>query len=154
MRSFDYHNKFVFSVFFFFQAEDGIRDYKVTGVQTCALPISKERLAFILEDAKVRVLVTQERLLASLPQHQATVIRIDAEWPEIAKEDSANFDSGARPHHLAYVIYTSGSTGKPKGVMLEHRNVVSFFTGMDGRIPHQPGNVWLAVTSLSFDISV
>ncbi len=51
------------------------------------------------------------------------------------------------------MIYTSGSTGKPKGVMIEHRNVVNFFTGMDRAIGSEPG-VWLAVTSISFDISV
>jgi acyl-coenzyme A synthetase/AMP-(fatty) acid ligase/acyl carrier protein len=50
-------------------------------------------------------------------------------------------------------MYTSGSTGRPKGVMLEHRNVVNFFTGMDLAIGSEPG-VWLAVTSISFDISV
>jgi non-ribosomal peptide synthetase component F len=55
--------------------------------------------------------------------------------------------------NLAYVIYTSGSTGKPKGVQIEHRNVANFFVGMDDRVGKEPG-VWLAVTSLSFDISV
>ncbi|MEQ9004148.1 MAG: LLM class flavin-dependent oxidoreductase, partial [Pseudomonadales bacterium] len=57
---------------------------------------------------------------------------------------------------LAYVIYTSGSTGRPKGVMIEHRNVINFFAGMDDRVPEADtaGGVWLAVTSLSFDISV
>ena len=59
----------------------------------------------------------------------------------------------AASHNLAYVIYTSGSTGKPKGVMVENRNVVNFFTGMDRAIGCEPG-VWLAVTSVSFDISV
>jgi amino acid adenylation domain-containing protein len=54
---------------------------------------------------------------------------------------------------LAYVIYTSGSTGRPKGVMVTHRNVVNFFTGMD-RVLGPPPGVWLAVTSISFDISV
>src|SRR5205814_3906749 len=57
-----------------------------------------------------------------------------------------------RPEDLAYVIYSSGSTGKPKGVMVEHRNVASFFTAMDARVD-KPGT-WLAVTSISFDISV
>ena len=61
--------------------------------------------------------------------------------------------SSAASHNLAYVIYTSGSTGKPKGVMVENRNVVNFFTGMDRAIGCEPG-VWLAVTSVSFDISV
>ena len=55
--------------------------------------------------------------------------------------------------NLAYVIYTSGSTGKPKGVMVEHRNVLSFFAAMDRVLGTEPG-VWLAVTSISFDISV
>ena len=61
-----------------------------------------------------------------------------------------------QPHHLAYVIYTSGSTGLPKGVMVEHRNVVNFLIAMDRCIERSPdgGDVWLAVTSLSFDISV
>jgi natural product biosynthesis luciferase-like monooxygenase protein len=62
------------------------------------------------------------------------------------------------PENLAYVIYTSGSTGKPKGVMVEHRNVVNFFAGMDAHLgadlsANKP-LTWLAVTSLSFDISV
>jgi len=59
----------------------------------------------------------------------------------------------AGPAHLAYVIYTSGSTGRPKGVMLERRNVASFFLAMDQRLGREPGT-WLAVTSISFDISV
>ena len=58
------------------------------------------------------------------------------------------------PEHLAYVIYTSGSTGQPKGVMVEHRNVVNFFAGMDERVGSDEPGTWLAVTSLSFDISV
>jgi natural product biosynthesis luciferase-like monooxygenase protein len=58
-----------------------------------------------------------------------------------------------RAEHLAYVLYTSGSTGRPKGVMIAHRNVVNFFAGMDQQLGTKPG-VWLAVTSISFDISV
>ncbi len=60
----------------------------------------------------------------------------------------------ADPRRAAYVIYTSGSTGKPKGVVVTHRNVMNFFAGMDERVPRRDGARWLAVTSLSFDISV
>jgi natural product biosynthesis luciferase-like monooxygenase protein len=114
----------------------------------------KDRIAYMVEDAKVPVLLTQERLLGDLPKHRATVICLDADWPSIATESAEPFDGGAEPRHLAYVIYTSGSTGKPKGVMVEHRNAVNFFTGMDHHLGSDKPGVWLAVTSLSFDISV
>src|SRR5947207_1321609 len=55
---------------------------------------------------------------------------------------------------MAYVIYTSGSAGTPKGVMVSHHNVVNFFRGMDERLGGPNPGIWLAVTSISFDISV
>ncbi|OLC94175.1 MAG: hypothetical protein AUH86_15120 [Acidobacteria bacterium 13_1_40CM_4_58_4] len=113
----------------------------------------KDRIAFMLEDSKAALLVTQQSLLSRLPNQQVSLVCLDADWPEIARENSDNVDSGIEPRNLAYVIYTSGSTGKPKGVMVEHHNVTNFFTGMDQRIGEEPG-VWLAVTSISFDISV
>jgi natural product biosynthesis luciferase-like monooxygenase protein len=114
----------------------------------------RERLAFMIEDAKVKVLLTQERLEAALPPGPAQRVRLGTDWPLIGAEPAENVDRGVAAHHLAYVIYTSGSTGKPKGVMVEHGNVINFFAGMDARIPHSPGATWLAVTSPSFDISV
>ena len=113
-----------------------------------------ERLAFMIEDAQVKVLLTQERLTAILPPGAVYRVRLDADWPLIGAEPAQDMDRGVAPHHLAYVLYTSGSTGKPKGVMVEHRNVLNFFVGMDERIQHRPGATWLAVTSPSFDISV
>ena len=119
----------------------------------------KDRLAFMVEDTATPVLLTQSHLVSSLPPHQAKVVRVDADWELIAEQNEENVFSGVASHNLAYVIYTSGSTGKPKGVMVQHGNVINFFTGMDERIgdaaSHQdsPGS-WLAVTSLSFDISV
>ncbi len=80
------------------------------------------RLAFMLEDAAVPVLLTQERLVAGLPPHRATVVALDA----AGLADSADGDDlpgGASPDNLAYVIYTSGSTGQPKGTLITHRNV-------------------------------
>ncbi len=114
----------------------------------------RDRIAYMVEDAKVPVLLTQERLRSDLPKHRAKVICLDSDWPSIATESAEPFDGGAEPRHLAYVIYTSGSTGKPKGVMVEHRNVVNFFAGMDRHLRDDAPGTWLAVTSLSFDISV
>ncbi len=114
----------------------------------------RDRLAYMIEDAKVPVLLTLDHLRSDLPPHHAQVLALDTDWPGIDQEADAAFDGGAMPHHLAYVIYTSGSTGKPKGVMVEHRNVVNFFTGMDQHLGGDDVGTWLAVTSLSFDISV
>lgn len=113
-----------------------------------------ERLAWMLEDAKAPVVLTQAHLAASLPPTTATVVTID-ERPLAGAEDFAeNLASGVDPAGLAYVIFTSGSSGRPKGVMLEHRNVVNFFAGMDDALGFERPGVWLAVTSISFDISV
>lgn len=115
----------------------------------------RDRVAFMIEDSDVPVLLTQSHLMADLPPHRARVVRLDTCEQLTADAPTTNPVSGATASHLAYVIYTSGSTGKPKGVMVEHRNVVNFFAGMDARIPQDGADrSWLAVTSLSFDISV
>jgi natural product biosynthesis luciferase-like monooxygenase protein len=114
-----------------------------------------DRIALMIEDAGLQAIVTQASLrsgLVTLPSTQT--IAIDTQWAEISRQPLTNPNSGVKPAHLSYVIYTSGSTGKPKGVMVEHRNVVNFFTGMDAAIDRDDSSVWLAVTSLSFDISV
>jgi len=113
-----------------------------------------ERIAFMIEDAQVRVVLTQSWLDKDLPELHAQVVHMDADWNIISTESKKNIHSGVKPDNLSYVIYTSGSTGKPKGVMVCHGNVVNFFVGMDAVIPHDPSGVWLAVTSISFDISV
>ncbi len=112
-----------------------------------------DRIALYLEDSGAAVVVTDASLAADLPPHKAQVLELDSD-PRIAAAAADNINSGVSADDLAYLIYTSGSTGRPKGVMIEHRNVSNFFTGMDGRIRHDPPGVWLAVTSLSFDISV
>ncbi|MFB3786195.1 MAG: MupA/Atu3671 family FMN-dependent luciferase-like monooxygenase [bacterium] len=114
----------------------------------------RERLAFMVQDTRVPVLLTTSRLAGNLPADKAQIVCLDTDWETIARESPENERVAVRPEHLAYVIYTSGSTGNPKGVMLEHRNVINFFTGMDERLAHDNPGVWLAVTSLSFDISV
>ena len=114
-----------------------------------------DRVALMLEDSQAPVIVTQQSLVAALVvANGVEIVAIDTQWDQIATQPQTNPDSGVQPAHLSYVLYTSGSTGKPKGVMVEHRNVVNFFTGMDAVIECDPPGVWLAVTSLSFDISV
>ena len=114
----------------------------------------RDRIAFMIEDSEVPVVLTQGALAHRVAGGAAKCVSVDTDWGEISTQSEDNLSGGAEPHHLAYVIYTSGSTGKPKGVMVEHRNVVNFFAGMDDEIAHDPPGVWLAVTSLSFDISV
>ena len=112
-----------------------------------------DRIALYIEDSGAPVIVAQSTLVDSLPAHQAQVLVIDQD-PAIASQPDTDSASGVSVSDIAYMIYTSGSTGRPKGVMVEHRNVANFFRGMDDRIRHDPPGVWLAVTSLSFDISV
>ena len=112
-----------------------------------------DRIAFILEDANMPVLITQESLLNLLPPTKATVIDLDVAQGEIAREKR---DSGARDvtaENLAYVLYTSGSTGKPKGVQITHRNLVNFLLSVQKEPGLQAKDTLLAVTTLSFDIA-
>ena len=113
----------------------------------------KERLSLVIEDSGMKVVLTTAEARQKLPLELSGITVVDAEDPGLTALSSDEVVSSAKSHHLAYVIYTSGSTGKPKGVMVENRNVVNFFTGMDRAIGCGPG-VWLAVTSVSFDISV
>lgn len=113
----------------------------------------QDRLSLVMEDSGMPLLLTTAKSRGRIPLASGKVKIVDAEEALIALESSAPVVSAAASSNLAYVMYTSGSTGKPKGVMVENRNVVNFFTGMDRAIGCAPG-VWLAVTSVSFDISV
>jgi non-ribosomal peptide synthetase component F len=77
-----------------------------------------ERLAFMLADAGAPVLVGEARLLDRLPSGGAALVRLDADWPQIAREPEQAPAPDLEPQHPAYVIYTSGSTGTPKGVVV------------------------------------
>ncbi|HEX5656765.1 MAG TPA: AMP-binding protein, partial [Polyangiales bacterium] len=107
----------------------------------------RDRIALMLEDANARLVLTQGSLAGQLPGPEKLAIETLREGPD------GTPDVPVRPEHLAYVIFTSGSTGRPKGVMVQHGNVLNFFAGMDRALGVEPGR-WLAVTSISFDISV
>ena len=107
----------------------------------------------MLSDSQARVLLTQEQLLPDLTADVQRVC-LESSWTQFAGESDENPATESTAENLAYVIYTSGSTGRPKGVMISHRNVVNFCAGMDQCFPPEDGATWLAVTSISFDISV
>ncbi|MBV1882890.1 MAG: LLM class flavin-dependent oxidoreductase [Pseudomonadales bacterium] len=126
----------------------------------------RDRIALMISDSEAHILLTHSKLENEIPSNDAKILCLDKE-PYIKNELSGlpdttevadNHASIVTPSNLAYVIYTSGSTGKPKGVMVEHRNVINFMAGMDDTLDFQMGRdkpgTWLAVTSISFDISV
>jgi amino acid adenylation domain-containing protein len=112
-----------------------------------------ERIRFVIDDSRASVVLTNERSRAQLPALSARVVSVDSQDATVAGQNGEMLSFAATGANLAYVIYTSGSTGQPKGVMVERRNVLSFFAAMDRILGTKPG-VWLAVTSIAFDISV
>ncbi|KAF0113617.1 MAG: non-ribosomal peptide synthetase [Rhodobacteraceae bacterium] len=110
-----------------------------------------DRLALYAEDSGCPVIVTESTVAEALPKGPALLV-LDTD-PRLATAPATAPINGPTADDPAYVIYTSGSTGRPKGVVVGHRNVMNFFAGMDDTLGTDPGT-WLAVTSLSFDISV
>jgi amino acid adenylation domain-containing protein len=113
----------------------------------------RDRIAFMLEDAEVPVLLTQQPLLENLSPGNAKVVLIDSHWPEISDSSATSPALNLDPENRAYVIYTSGSTGKPKGVEVRQRAVVNFIATMAEEPGLTADDRLLAVTTLSFDIA-
>jgi amino acid adenylation domain-containing protein len=114
----------------------------------------QDRLSFMLEDAQIKVLLTQQQLVESIPQHQARVVCLDSDWEKIEQNCQSNPLNTTTPDNLAYVIYTSGSTGKPKGVLVNHCNVVRLFTATNSWYNFKSQDVWTMFHSYAFDFSV
>jgi len=110
----------------------------------------KERLAFMLRDSQVPVLLTQSRLLDELPESEARVICLDQDWEVIALEREENPSISLRADNPAYLIYTSGSTGTPKGVLGLHQGAINRFHWMWQTYPFKAHEVCCQKTSLSF----
>jgi amino acid adenylation domain-containing protein len=113
----------------------------------------KERLALVIEDSGMNIILTSAGTRGNDQPDFGDVTILDVNDPMLSQGSRDAVTSATTSRNLAYVIYTSGSTAKPKGVMVEHSNVLNFFTGMDRAIGCDPGT-WLAVTSVAFDISV
>ena len=113
----------------------------------------EHRLAFMLEDAKASLLLTQQAKKATLPPTQTQIVLLDdvnafATFPD---DNPAPVNA---PEDLAYVIYTSGSTGNPKGVMIPRLALVNFLHGMTESPGLKSTDILLAITTISFDISI
>ncbi|HQA67127.1 MAG TPA: amino acid adenylation domain-containing protein [Aggregatilineales bacterium] len=113
-----------------------------------------DRLAFMIEDSGIRLLLTQSHLLKKLAVRPPEVLCLDADWPSIEPECAENPASGVTPRNLAYVIYTSGSTGRPKGVMVEHRSVVNHNLSMVRRFGLRPDDRVLQFATINFDAAL
>jgi amino acid adenylation domain-containing protein len=113
----------------------------------------KVRQAFMIDDARMPILLTQRDLAAGLPTTAAKIVCLDAEWESIAQLDSVPAGP-VDERNLAYILYTSGSTGRPKGVAIEHRGVVAFISWAHSVFPVEELAGTLAGTSICFDLSV
>ncbi len=110
----------------------------------------QERLAFILEDANITIVVTQKQLIDKLPSFTGSIVCLD----QVKQEREHNPIGKITADNLAYVIYTSGSTGQPKGVLVNHFHVVRLFSSTDEWFKFGSDDVWTLFHSYAFDFSV
>jgi amino acid adenylation domain-containing protein len=113
----------------------------------------EDRVAFMLADTDAPVLLTQERLLAGLPDHRGRTVCLDTERELIDSHEDGPLASSATLEELAYVIYTSGSTGRPKGVAMPHRPLSNLIAWQLGALPAPVAARTLQFASLSFDVA-
>ncbi|MGL5940629.1 MAG: non-ribosomal peptide synthetase [Waterburya sp.] len=111
------------------------------------------RLAFILEDAQVKVLLTQASLLDKLPTQIEQTICIDRDWDQIAQQPETNLNETVNSEALAHIVYTSGSTGKPKGVMLTHGNLSHYAHSLQLAFDITPKDIYLHRGSIALIVS-
>ncbi|HSF38303.1 MAG TPA: amino acid adenylation domain-containing protein, partial [Thermoanaerobaculia bacterium] len=114
----------------------------------------EDRLAYMLEATRPRVLVTEGALLDRLPAFDGPVIRLDTDAPDLALRPSTRQRVPVDPDHAAYVIFTSGSTGRPKGVVVPHAGIASLAEAQVPVFRVRPGDRLLLFAPLAFDTSV
>lgn len=114
----------------------------------------RERLSYMLQTAKIGVLLTQERLVPLFSDVPGVdIIRLDADRPSFAKEDGGDLERAATPEDLIYLIFTSGSTGRPKGAAVYHRGFTNLLLWFVTEFGITAADRNLLVSSLSFDLT-
>jgi amino acid adenylation domain-containing protein len=113
----------------------------------------QDRLAYMVSDSGMTVLVTHRGLDEKLPTRPSSIVHLDTDWSEIARQTRDSPLPRVNPNDLAYVLYTSGSTGRPKGVEIPHSALVNFLHSMQREPGFTAHDTLLAVTTLSFDIA-
>jgi amino acid adenylation domain-containing protein len=113
-----------------------------------------ERLAMMMREAAVPLVITQGSLASRLPHGSARIITLASDANRIAQEADSNPDFPARSDQLAYIIYTSGSTGRPKGIAVAHSSVAHLFSATGPTLRLNEHDTWTAVHSCAFDFSV
>lgn len=113
----------------------------------------RERLVLMLQDSHPKLLLTQQKIVVSLPQTHLYLC-LDTQWEQIAQESTENPPAHTQPQNLAYVIYTSGSTGLPKGVMIPHQALCNHLWWTCSHFPLTRIDKVLQHTPFSFDASI
>ncbi len=113
-----------------------------------------QRLNLMVEDAKIRLLLTQEHLAGRFDGQLENLLCLDRDWAIVSGRSPEHFQTQATPDNAAYVIYTSGSTGRPKGVIVTHRNVINLFNAVNEKLSFNADDVWTLFHSYAFDFSV
>jgi amino acid adenylation domain-containing protein/non-ribosomal peptide synthase protein (TIGR01720 family) len=113
-----------------------------------------ERVALMMEDAGLGIVLTQTEVSGRLPASWVHVVELDGQWEEISAESEERVESGVKGENLAYVIYTSGSTGQSKGVMVRHRSLSNINSAVMESFALAPGDRQLQFLSTTFDAFV
>jgi amino acid adenylation domain-containing protein len=114
--------------------------------------LPSERLGWMLDDTKTKVILTQQQLVSNLPESTAKIICLDSQGKIIQQESEINLDPIAGAENLAYVIYTSGSTGKPKGVAIEHRQIINYLHSITKKLNFYSPASFAMVSTLAADL--